>query len=151
MKWNEEVFQKMAEFASRAPSVHNVQPWRICYNIDGFEIYQSKNRRLHVGDPKLHDNDVSLGCFFELCSIFLKKEGFTLISDPLSSNVIKDETDTFEPRFKITLEPSIPFEDSLYQYVSKRKSYRGIFSNEPIEIDALNAIHIPGLEIKLIL
>ena len=56
MNWNQSVFKDMVELASRAPSVHNVQPWKLRYFDSGFDLFQSVKRRLHVGDPKLHDN-----------------------------------------------------------------------------------------------
>jgi nitroreductase len=150
MSWNENTFKAMATLASRSPSVHNVQPWKIRYTNTGFDLYQSFNRRLHVGDPRLHDNDVSLGCFLELCSIFLKKEGYTFSLTKLEGNKIQTKNDVYEPRFKITLNETPAEKDPLYDFIEKRKSYRGIFPAIPLDEESLKKIQIPGLDIKWI-
>lgn len=140
----------MASQASRAPSVHNVQPWKIRYHENGFDLFQSYNRRLHVGDPKLHDNDVSLGCFIELCSILLKKYGLSLLLESLDGEKLKTENDTYESRFRIIVKESIQELDELHPFIEKRKSYRGVFPKIPVNEAELKSISIPGLKIKWI-
>ncbi|MDD4974057.1 MAG: hypothetical protein PHY93_06880 [Bacteriovorax sp.] len=151
MNWNKEIFNQMAAVASRSPSVHNVQPWKVQFTEDGFNLYQAKSRRLFVGDPKLHDNDVSLGCFFELCRMFLHAHG-------LGSTIVKDDTqksqdfeDSYEMRFKITLSPISPVQDRLYDNISKRRSFRGIFQyDKHFDENKLKEIKVDGLELKWI-
>ncbi len=149
MNWNQELFYEMTAKASKAPSVHNVQPWKLRFTEDGFDLYQSKERRLHVGDPKLHDNDVSLGAFIELCSLFLKCRGFQISMNPISNVTSKGHGEELESRFKITLS-SMPLEiDPLYEFIDKRKSFRGVFpSGQKLDENALREINIPGLHIK---
>ncbi len=147
MNWNQALFTEMAATASKAPSVHNVQPWKIRFTENGFDLFQSTERRLHVGDPRLHDNDVSLGAFIELCSMFLRHNGFQLTSSPLASEKIG----TLESRFRFNVSISAVETDPLFQFISKRKSYRGIFSDDqPIDIESLKKIHIPGLQVQWI-
>ena len=151
MNWNQSVFKDMVELASRAPSVHNVQPWKLRYFDSGFDLFQSVKRRLHVGDPKLHDNDVSLGAFIELCSIFLKNIGLEISINDYQSEKIKEFDDEFESRFKINLTKTEPMIDPLLDYINHRKSFRGLFSKDQIiDEKALANITIPGLTIKWI-
>lgn len=154
MNWTKEIFQDMAKFASRAPSVHNVQPWKVQFTPDGFSLYQSQERRLLVGDPKLHDNDVSLGAFLELCHMYLLELGFHLeIQQSSQSPLIKHFNETLEKRFEILLTPTTPTRHPLYDFVLKRRSYRGIFdrplqnediSYQDIVVDGLQMAWITG-------
>lgn len=151
MDWNQDIFKDMATVAIKSPSVHNVQPWKLRYTENGFDIFQSKKRRLHVGDPKLHDNDVSLGCFIELCSMFLKRHGLELTLNKLESKNILENDDEYESRFRVSLCSVRAESDPLYDFIEKRKSFRGIFPHNPdVSEDSLKKIHIPGLEIKWI-
>ncbi len=151
MNWNQTLFSEMAALALRAPSVHNVQPWKVHFTPDGFELFQVKSRRLFVGDPKLHDNDVSLGCFIELASIFLKERGLDITLTEEKTKIIKDQDDEYEQRFKVNVSSGPIIKDSLAPFISKRRSYRGIFQYDPnFNENTLKEIQIPGLEIKWI-
>lgn len=150
MNWNQDIFKEMANVAIRAPSVHNVQPWKLRFTHLGFDLFQSKKRRLHVGDPRLHDNDVSLGSFIELCCLFLKRHGLEIQLNIALPEIIQDDDhdDIYEARFNISLTPIIAINDPLFDYIFKRKSYRGIFSNDPgFDENILKKITIPDLEI----
>jgi len=65
--------------ASRAPSVHNVQPARWRFGPRGtVTLFRALDRVLPVADPTGHDVAVSLGAAFEGMAIALSRFGMTL-------------------------------------------------------------------------
>lgn len=151
MNWNKLLFTEMTAFALLAPSVHNVQPWKVQFTEEGFNLFQAKSRRLHIGDPKLHDNDVSLGAFIELASLFLKNKAFDLSVSKNEAITLRDDQDEYQQRFFIKIIPTTHFKDHLYDEVKRRKSYRGLFTFDPLfNEQTLRDINVPGLEIKWI-
>lgn len=145
MTWNKDIFKEMVKVAVRAPSVHNVQPWKVRYTGTGFQLFQSIKRRLHVGDPKLHDNDVSLGAFLEICRMHLKTQG---IEFTVTVNNAEKYLD-YISRFNMTITECAPETDRLYYYINKRRSYRGLFNYDPsFDSSALSSISVDHLQIK---
>ena len=151
MNWNKDLFKKMVTLAVRAPSVHNVQPWKVQFTDQGFNLFQSTKRRLFIGDPLLHDNDVSLGCFLEVCRIFLKDKGldFELVKN--ESTKIESTGDVYEMRFSLNLFSITPVKDYLYDYILKRRSYRGIFDyDKNYNDEKLKEINVENIGLKWI-
>lgn len=48
--------------ATRAPSVHNTQPWRLVVRTASLEIHADPSRRLRVLDPRGRQMLISIGC-----------------------------------------------------------------------------------------
>ncbi|HEY7010975.1 MAG TPA: hypothetical protein VH395_18630, partial [Jatrophihabitantaceae bacterium] len=48
--------------ATRAPSVHNTQPWRLVIRTTSLEIHADPSRRLQVLDPRGRQMLISIGC-----------------------------------------------------------------------------------------
>lgn len=46
-----ELVEHLALLATRAPSVHNTQPWRLVATSDGIDVVADRGRQLHVLDP----------------------------------------------------------------------------------------------------
>jgi nitroreductase len=67
--------------ASRAPSVHNVQPARWRFDGDEVSLLEDRSRRLPAGDPSGRDTAASLGAAFEGMRIALSTRGLSL-SEP---------------------------------------------------------------------
>jgi hypothetical protein len=112
--------------ASRAPSVHNVQPaiWAFVPEERQILLYADPTRRLPVGDASGNDNRISLGASFEGMKIALSRHGLKLgtpifgptttiakISDLVASAEVSEGAEA----------------NSLAPYVSLRSSYRGKF------------------------
>jgi len=66
--------------ASRAPSVHNIQPARWCFLENGeVLLYEDTRRRLPIADPNGRDNAISLGAAFEGLALALSRRNLTLV------------------------------------------------------------------------
>ena len=125
--------------ASRAPSVHNVQParWRFTAD-DGVELWRAVGRELPVGDPTGHDLAASLGAAWEGMSIALSRVGFRL-GDPahvVGSTPVDDAVLVARGRIERGATP-----DLLAAHVFARRSHRGRFlSPTPASCDALQRL-----------
>jgi hypothetical protein len=124
--------------ASRAPSVHNVQPaiWAFVPEKNQILLYADPTRRLPIGDASGNDNRISLGASFEGMKIALSRHGLKLgapVFGPSTTNA------TIDPMISPMISPKISDlvasaevsngadTDSLALYVSLRASYRGKF------------------------
>lgn len=63
------------QLASRAPSLHNTQPWRWALRPDGLDLYADRFRQLTVADPAGHDLAISCGAALELARLGLAAAG----------------------------------------------------------------------------
>lgn len=58
---DEKTVRSLVEAATRAPSVHNTQPWRWEYDGEALHLYADESRRLRHGDPDGRDLMISCG------------------------------------------------------------------------------------------
>jgi hypothetical protein len=56
------LFRKAVERASRAPSIHNTQPWHFVVRPDILEMYDESDRQLRALDPTGRQMVISCGC-----------------------------------------------------------------------------------------
>jgi nitroreductase len=54
--------RRAAVRATRAPSVHNTQPWRLTLTADSLELHADRRRQLRVLDPRCRQLLISCGC-----------------------------------------------------------------------------------------
>ena len=62
--------------ASRAPSIHNTQPWRWTFDGQVLELRADRTRQLHVADRDGHSLLVSCGAAVELTAVALRAQGW---------------------------------------------------------------------------
>jgi nitroreductase len=72
--------------ASRAPSLHNTQPWQWRLQGDVLDLRADRSRQLHVADPDGHSLLISCGAAIELTALALATQGWVaqtlLLPDP---------------------------------------------------------------------
>jgi hypothetical protein len=56
------VLRRAAVRATRAPSVHNTQPWRMHIAREQLSLFADRSRQLHVLDPMSRQMTISCGC-----------------------------------------------------------------------------------------
>lgn len=113
-----EVVDKYAHFAI---SAHNVQPFDFQLNENSVEVLVDPLRFLPAADPKEKDLRMSFGALFETLSIAASNEGFELKYESTGKNQWRIE-------FKVV--PKAPHD--LYDFLSKRFSFRGAFKKQDI-------------------
>src|SRR5664279_2501176 len=84
--------RRAAVRATRAPSVHNTQPWRFVLNGDSLEIHADWSRQLRVLDPRGRQLLLSCGCALFNARVSLAASGHGArverLVDPVSPELV---------------------------------------------------------------
>jgi nitroreductase len=82
----------VVEAASRAPSIHNTQPWRFTATADGLNVYTDPRRALHALDPSGRQRIISCGVAVEFAAVALHALGrdvdVALCPDPADPDLV---------------------------------------------------------------
>jgi nitroreductase len=85
-----DTFRTVLALASRAPSVHNTQPWQWLVGADSVHLYCAANRQLPNTDPDGRDLILSCGAVLNHCVVALAAVGWqakvTRLPDPADPN-----------------------------------------------------------------
>jgi nitroreductase len=120
-----ETLEALVREASRAPSVHNVQPARWRFEPGGdVVLFRALDRALPVADPTGHDVQASLGAAYEGMAIALSRLGLRL-GAPVPERA--GQAEGCEPVVRARISSGATL-DPLAAHVSERRSYRGRFS-----------------------
>ena len=97
-------FHAMVEYASKAPSGHNTQPWFFTLGADAITITPDFSKRLPVVDPDDRELFISLGCAaenlrFTLNANNLFDQKYKTIPDALSFGAPRHVMATFRYEF----------------------------------------------------
>jgi nitroreductase len=125
--------------ASRAPSVHNTQPWR--WRLDGtvLDLLADRTRQLQVADPDGHSLLISCGAAAELTGLSLAAQGWStttaLLPDPTDPDLLA--------RFQLTSHgtPDLAA-DQRSAAASRRRSDRRVFGPEPIAPEVIERLRV---------
>jgi nitroreductase len=82
--------------ATRAPSIHNTQPWRFVASPDRLEVYLDTDRGLPVLDPTRRQQVISCGSAVEFAVVALSAAGFDGDVDLLTDDADPDHLATIE-------------------------------------------------------
>ena len=130
----------MIEYATKAPSGHNTQPWQFHLHKDGIDIHPDFNCSLPAVDPDNRELFVSLGCATENLCIAASHKGYQAQVSITENGVI---------HVKLAKQDCVP--SPLFAQLSERQTNRSIYNGNVIpqsDIDALESIHAePGIHI----
>jgi hypothetical protein len=98
--------------ATRAPSVHNTQPWRLVIRGTSLEVHADPSRRLRVLDPRGRQMMISIGCAVFNARVALAAAGIGAEvqwePEPARPDFVARISTTSEPDLRIAhLEPAI--------------------------------------------
>ncbi len=130
--------RRAAVRATRAPSIHNTQPWRFVLNGDSLEIHADWARQLRVLDPRGRQLLLSCGCALFNVRVALAACGYDAKVDRLS-----DPTRPEVLARIVAEEPHRPGEDALAlldSAIDVRQTNRRQFSDEVVPEDVVAAI-----------
>ncbi|MFT3725646.1 MAG: hypothetical protein QM773_18960 [Hyphomonadaceae bacterium] len=119
----------LAAAASRAPSVHNIQPARFRFNDERtITLLEEPTRRLHVGDPAGKDNQKSLGAALEGIVLALSERGIGAEIGSAGQGIAQLRL----------ISGAAP--DPLAPFAESRASWRGMFDRTPRDESAVLAM-----------
>jgi hypothetical protein len=120
---------RAARRATRAPSVHNTQPWSFVLLRDGIEIRADRSRRLHVLDPRGRQLTISCGCALFNARVALAGAGYDTVVERFPRGVASDLVARLTISDDIT--DGAPIGD-LDAEIQLRRTNRRHFAEEPI-------------------
>ena len=123
------VVRRAAVDATRAPSVHNTQPWRFTLAADGLEVHADWTRRLRVLDPRGRQMLISCGCALFNARVSIAAAGYVAtverFCDPARATLVARLT-VREPAVDL-----VPI-GRLQPWIDGRHTSRGAFASEAI-------------------
>jgi nitroreductase len=127
----------VVEAATRAPSVHNTQPWRFVVLPDGFELHADRSRQLPVLDPSGRQLHISCGAALATATVAARELQLDavlhLLPDPASPDLLA----------RVHLAPGRPAtadEATRAAAVQERHTVRGVFGDEPLPSGLLDRL-----------
>ena len=150
----EETYFRLIDYASKAPSSHNTQPWKFGREEDTILLYPDLSRSLPVVDPDNHALFISLGCALENLVLAARHYGFDAtvetcrerIDDPVS--------------VKLSALSELPDgghtkHSALFAQIKPRQVTKGPYKEDALDWDTLRKIKAmpaeQGVQIQLIL
>ena len=86
----EQDWAQVVAAATRAPSIHNTQPWRFAASADRLEVFLDRDRALPVLDPSGRQQVISCGSAIEFAVVHLAAAGslaeVDLLPDPVDGD-----------------------------------------------------------------
>lgn len=147
--WSNGEIDVIARAVVWAPSVHNIQPWRLELLDDEALLYMRETARLPEHDPKGCDVAMSCGAAVANLELAVRALGRSfrteLLPDPHDPDLIARVTAT-----GVCAPASV--ELHRYSAIARRRSYRRAFSPVPLSLagkrDLLRASPVPGVEVR---
>ena len=129
--------------ATRAPSIHNTQPWRFRWDGRAFELRADTRRGLTAADPQGRELVLSCGAALFNLRLALRKLGFEAHVQLLPSAA--------EPRLlaRVIVEPGEPADvvtRRMYAAMTRRHTHRGEFEDRPLSADLAVALQQAAAE-----
>ena len=129
--------------ATRAPSIHNTQPWRFRWDGRSFELRADTHRGLTAADPQGRELVLSCGAALFNLRLALRKLGFEALVELLPSSA--------DPRLlaRITVEPGEPADvmtRRMYAAMTRRHTHRGEFEDRPLSAELAVALQQAAAE-----
>lgn len=138
-EWSAGETEVLANAVVWAPSVHNIQPWRLEFTDDEVVVFERTDISLPYHDPEGKDRSVSYGAAVANLEIAMRRlslrPGVRLLPDGTDSEVVA----------RLSVEGrQDPTEAELHRYsaIRRRRSYRRPFIGPPLparEIDRITA------------
>ena len=129
--------RRAAVRATRAPSIHNTQPWRFVLNQDTLEVYADPTRRLRVLDPHARQLTLSCGCAVFNARVALAAAGYgatvARFPEPADPELVA----------RIVIDESIPADGELARLdaaVESRQTNRRAFTDEQVPPDVVDLL-----------
>lgn len=134
---DEEQIRFVVQTASRAPSVHNTQPWRFVATPNGLDVYGDESRWLQQIDPAQRQLHLSCGVAGEFARLAVRSlgRGCVVRNGPLpeESSVLLRLT-VGEPQ------PQTATERRMLEAVGVRHTVRSPYDREPVSVGAFVAL-----------
>jgi hypothetical protein len=125
---DERLARQVVELATRAPSVHNTQPWRFVAGQAELDLYADRRRQLMVLDPTGRQLTISCGAALGLAEIAVSALGYSH-----STELLPDEDGEHLARLRIGPPAPVGAEElALVREIGRRRTVRDRFDGVPL-------------------
>lgn len=138
MNYNSD-FVGLIEYAIKAPSGHNAQPWRFVVRDGGVEIRPDFKRKLPVCDPYDRELYISIGCALQNLLLAAGEKGYSHLC-----KFCKDDEGALY--VDLDLEKGEIVKSSLFKQVSKRQTNRSVYDGLVLPSNAIKMVQQLTLE-----
>lgn len=132
------VLRRAAVRATRAPSVHNTQPWRMHIAGNELRLYADRTRQLRVLDPTGRQLTISCGCALMNARVSIAAEGLgaavTRFPDPAQPDLLATVAVTGEP------ERDAAVFTALDHVLELRQTNRRQFSDDQVPTEVVESL-----------
>lgn len=125
----EQDWARVVASATRAPSIHNTQPWRFVASPDRLHVFFDPDRRLPVLDPSTRQQVISCGIAVEFAVVALAEAGWEVEVDLESDATDPDHLATLQVigRREVT-----SWDRSLAEAIGRRHTVRSPFQSRGV-------------------
>jgi nitroreductase len=133
----EQDWAKIVAAATRAPSIHNTQPWRFVAAPDRLDVYLDTERALPVLDPTGRQQIISCGSAIEFAVVALTAAGYATEADLLTDDADPDHLATV----RVTGTHEATDEDrALAAAIDRRHTVRAAFQPRAVPGDLVDRL-----------
>jgi nitroreductase len=125
-----ETIRAVLTLATRAPSVHNTQPWRWCIGERSLHLYANRALQLHSTDPDGRDLMVSCGAALNHCVVAFAAEGWQARVHHFPNPADRDHLASIE----LTRHSAIDVDIALAAAIPRRRTDRRHYSSRPVSL-----------------
>ncbi|MGZ4656090.1 MAG: Acg family FMN-binding oxidoreductase [Blastococcus sp.] len=135
----EQQWAQVVAAATRAPSIHNTQPWRFIASDSRLELFFDEHRALPVLDPTRRQQVISCGIAVEFAVVALAAAGYAAEVD-----LLPDDT---QPDHLATVRVAGPHEataadTALAAAIDRRHTVRAPFLSRSVPVELLDRLEI---------
>ena len=130
------VVRRLVTLATRAPSVHNTQPWVWRFRDDRLELYADWTRRLEAADPYGRNLIISCGAALHHLRVAARASGF----NPEVTRVGDAEDPTLLAQVRLSPAPPSPTAPSDLRAIQERCTDRRRFTSWPVPDERLGQL-----------
>jgi len=125
--------RRIVELSTRAPSVHNTQPWRWHGSAAGLELYADRTRQLTAADPDGRNLVISCGTALHHAQVAADALGW----DARVARLLDPEHPDLLARLTLTRRSPAPHAAGLLDAIERRCTDRRRFTSWPVADDVL--------------
>ncbi|UOY02725.1 Acg family FMN-binding oxidoreductase [Blastococcus sp. PRF04-17] len=133
----EQDWTRVVAAATRAPSIHNTQPWRFVATADRLDVFLDRNRALPVLDPTGRQQVISCGSAIEFAVVALGASGAAADVDLLPDDADPDHL----ARIAVTALRSPGDEErTLAEAIERRHTVRAAFQPQAVPTELVDRL-----------
>ena len=134
---DEQDWAQVVAAATRAPSIHNTQPWRFTAAPDRLDVFLDRERALPVVDPTTRQQVISCGSAVEFAVVALSAAGFDSAVELLTDDGDPDRLATI--RMTGRREPADQ-DRNLAEAIEQRHTVRAAFQSKAVPVELVDRL-----------